>query len=160
MYVSAGQTTLVCPFVVVHKRKLLMSSSLLFQKCSANLPRLTWRDYEMGGKRPYSRRFVWCYFQDFFKTTNSILVMSSFLLRHLCFLWPSSPTPLVWGNINDLRERVEYIGKSIPIWYNCSDVSSETGIFIHNAHFPINIIFHSVLIEIMHTGKLSKNKAK
>ena len=74
MYVSIGRPALVCPCVGVHEKISLMNSSLLLQQLPACLARLTWIVCEMGGKWPYSHCFVWCCFQDLFKTARCILV--------------------------------------------------------------------------------------
>ena len=62
------------PWVVVHRRTSLMSSSMLLQLCLACLARLICIFFEMEGKWPYIYCFVECCFRDLFKTTRSILV--------------------------------------------------------------------------------------
>ena len=54
MYVRAGRPAFAWPYVGVHRRKSLMSSSLLLQQCPACLVRLTWIAFVMGG------RYSWC----------------------------------------------------------------------------------------------------
>ena len=70
----SGQPILTHPCARVHKRTLLMSSSLLLQQCAASLVHLIWIVCDMRGKWPYSCCFVKCCFQDLFKTARSILV--------------------------------------------------------------------------------------
>ena len=60
MLVFADQPTLVCPYVVVHRRTSLMSSSLLHQVG------------EMRGKRLHKSCFEEFCFKDLFKATHSI----------------------------------------------------------------------------------------
>ena len=54
--VLAGQSTLVCPCVGVHKRTLLMRLSLLYWQYPACLLCPTWIVWEMGSKWPF---FLW-----------------------------------------------------------------------------------------------------
>ena len=56
MYVRAGRPAFARPCVGIHKSTSLMSSSLLLQQCPACLVRLTWIDFVIGGRCPYS----WC----------------------------------------------------------------------------------------------------
>ena len=56
MYVRAGRPAFARPCVGIHKSTSLMSSSLLLQQCPACLVRLTWIDFVIGGRWPYS----WC----------------------------------------------------------------------------------------------------
>ena len=56
MYVRAGRPAFARPYVGVHRSTSLMSSSLLFQQCTAYLVRLTWIVFVMGGRWSYS----WC----------------------------------------------------------------------------------------------------
>ena len=64
MYVRAGRPALALPYVGVHRRTSLMSSSLLLQQCPACLVRLTWIVFMIGGKWPYSWCLVGCCRQD------------------------------------------------------------------------------------------------
>ena len=67
----SGRLTLVYICVVVHRRTLLMSSSLLLQQRPACLARLTWMACSMeGGRTKYC-------FQDLFKRAHSILGFST-----------------------------------------------------------------------------------
>ena len=71
-----------CPCIGVHRRMLLMSSSLLLQQCSICLVCLTSMVFEMGGKWMYSCCFVgYC-----FKTAQSRLVLLSFSFFFMCFV--------------------------------------------------------------------------
>ena len=54
MYVRAGRPTFARPCVGIHKSTSLMSSSLLLQQCPACLVRLTWIDFVIGCRWPYS----------------------------------------------------------------------------------------------------------
>ena len=72
--VRAGRPAFFRPYDGVHRRTLLISSSLLFQQCPACLVRLTWIVFVMGGRWPYSWGFVGCCLQDLFKIARSILV--------------------------------------------------------------------------------------
>ncbi len=66
MYLLAGRSTFVRPYMGVHRSTSLMRSSLLLQLCPACLIRLTWMVFVMGGRWPYNWYF-WLYncFQDF-----------------------------------------------------------------------------------------------
>ena len=72
--VLAGRQTILRPCVGVHRRTSLMSSFLLPQQCFACFVNLTWIDFEIGSKWPYSCCFVGCYFKGLFKTARSIVV--------------------------------------------------------------------------------------
>ena len=74
MYVRAGRPAFARPYVGVHRRTSLMSSSLLLQQCSACLVRLTWIVFVMGGRWPYSWYIVGCCCQDLFNIARNILV--------------------------------------------------------------------------------------
>ena len=74
MYVPAGRHTFSRPYVVAHRSKSLMSSSLLLQQCPACLARLTWIVFVRGGKWPYSWCLVRCCRQDLFNIALNILV--------------------------------------------------------------------------------------
>ena len=74
MYVRAGRPAFARPCVGVHKSTTLMSSSLLLQRCSACLVRLTWIVFVIGGRWPYSWCLVACCRRDLFKIARSILV--------------------------------------------------------------------------------------
>ena len=58
MYALAGRPTLVCPRVGVHKRRSLMSSSLLFYQRPVDLACFTWMVFEMGGIYIYIMREI------------------------------------------------------------------------------------------------------
>ena len=58
MYVRAGRPTFARPYVGAHRSTSLMSSSLLLQQCPVGLLRLTWIVSVVGGRWPYSWRFV------------------------------------------------------------------------------------------------------
>ena len=60
MYVRAGRPAFASPYVGVHRRTSLMSSSLLLQQCPACLVRLTLIVFGMGGRWPYSWCLVGC----------------------------------------------------------------------------------------------------
>ena len=88
--------------LLVHRRMLLMSSSLLRQypACLACLTRMV---CEMSGKWPYNCYFVGCCFQDLFKTARSILMKFSyslFLMRfvnvHVVHPYSSMNTATAW----------------------------------------------------------------
>ena len=64
MYVRAGRPAFARPCVGIHKSTSLMSSSLLLQQCPACLVRLTWIDFVIGGRWPYSWCLVGCCCQD------------------------------------------------------------------------------------------------
>ena len=74
MYVRAGRPALARPYVGVHRSTSLMNSSLLLQQCPACLARLTWIDFVMGSRWPYSWCFVGCCRQDLFNIALNILV--------------------------------------------------------------------------------------
>ena len=78
----------------VHKRRLLMGSSLLLHLCPACLVCLFWMDLEVVGSWPYSCCFVGCCFQDFFNIAHSLLVQfpsrffcKHFVSNHLVYLY-------------------------------------------------------------------------
>ena len=60
MYVRAGRTAFAWPYVGVHRRTSLMSSSLLLQQCPACLIRLIWIVFVMGGRWRYNWCLVGC----------------------------------------------------------------------------------------------------
>ena len=60
MYVRAGRPAFARPCVGIHKSTSLMSSSLLLQQCPACLVLLTWIDFVIGGRWPYSWCLVGC----------------------------------------------------------------------------------------------------
>ena len=74
MYVRAGRPPFALPYVGVHRSTSFMSSSLLHQQSPAFLVRLAWIVFVMGGRWPYSWRFVVCCRQDMFNIARSILV--------------------------------------------------------------------------------------
>ena len=67
MYVRAGRPAFARPYVWVHRRTSLMSSSLLLQQCPACLVRLTWIVFVIDGRWPYSWCLVGCSRQNLFK---------------------------------------------------------------------------------------------
>ena len=76
MYVRAGRPAFARPYVGVHRRTSLMSSSLLFQQCPACLVRLTWIVFVMGGRWPYSWCLVGCCRQDLFNIARRLRIYS------------------------------------------------------------------------------------
>ena len=83
-----------------------MSSSLLLQQCIACLVRLTWIVFVMGGRWPYSCRFVGCCHQDLFNISRSILVylpLSFFSIRlvsvHVVYPYSSKDTTTAWKKL-------------------------------------------------------------
>ena len=74
MYVRAGRPAFARPCVGIHKSTSLMSSSLLLQQCPACLVLLTWIDFVIGGRWPYSWCLVGCRCQDLLRIARSILV--------------------------------------------------------------------------------------
>ena len=74
MYVRVGRPAFARPCVGVHKSTSFMSSSLPFQQCPACLVRLTWIDFVIGGRWPYSWCLVGYYCQDLLMIARSILV--------------------------------------------------------------------------------------
>ena len=72
MYVRAGRPAFARPCVGIHKNTSLMSSSLLLQQCPACLVLLTWIDFVIGGKWPYSWCLVGCCCQDLSRITRRI----------------------------------------------------------------------------------------
>ena len=72
MYVRAGRPAFARPCVGIHKSTSLMSSSLLLQQCPACLVRLTWIDFVIGGRWPYSWCLVGCCCQDLLRIARSI----------------------------------------------------------------------------------------
>ena len=85
MYVRAGHPAFAWPYVGVHRRTSLMSSSLLLRQCPACLVRLTCIVFMMGGKWPYSWCLMGCCCQDLFNIALNILVLlpSSFFSSRL-----------------------------------------------------------------------------
>ena len=75
---------------VVHERTSLTSLTLLLQQCPACLACLPGMVCEMGGWWPYNCCFVWCRFQDLFKTTHRIPVLFPSSLFSICFVSSSS----------------------------------------------------------------------
>ena len=76
-YVLIARPTSARPGEGLHRRTLLMSSTLLLPVC---LVRLIWMILEMGGRLPYSSYFVRCFFKDLFNIARNILeqLLSSF----------------------------------------------------------------------------------
>ena len=74
MYVRAGRPAFARPCVGIHKSTSLMSSSLLLQQCPACLVRLTWIDFVIGGRWPYSWCLVGCCCQDLKKKWYPIIM--------------------------------------------------------------------------------------
>ena len=86
MYVRAGRPVFARPYVVVHRSKSPMSSSLLLQQCPACLVCLTWIVFVMGGRRPYSWCFVGCCRQDLFNIALNTCVIAVYLLHQQILL--------------------------------------------------------------------------
>ena len=112
-YVRAGRPAFARPYVGVHRRTSLMSSSLLPQPCPACLVRLTWIVFVMRGRWPYGWCFVGCCLQDLFYIARSIngywTLTAAFHYPDVCSinskytLWPRSKTQLgelVWWLIS------------------------------------------------------------
>ena len=83
-----------------------MSSSLLLQQCPTCLVHLTWIVFVMGGKWPYSCRFVGCWLHDLFNIACSILVQlpSSFfsiclVSIHVVHPYSSIDTTAAWKKL-------------------------------------------------------------
>ena len=74
--VLVDRLTLARPCEGVHRRRLLMSSFLLFQQCPACLVRLIWMVLEMGVRWPCSCCFVECCFQNLFNIARILLLHS------------------------------------------------------------------------------------
>ena len=74
MYVLVGHPAFAGPYVGVHRRTSLVSSSLLLEQCPACLVRLTCIIFVMGGMWPYSWCLMGCCRQDLFNIAHSILV--------------------------------------------------------------------------------------
>ena len=68
------------PCAGVHRRRSLVSTSLLLQECPACFLRLTWIVCMMGGKWPYTCCLLQCCYQDLFKIARSILVKNTCIL--------------------------------------------------------------------------------
>ena len=105
MYVFAGRPTLACPCASFHRRKSLMSSSLLLQQCPACLVRLTRMVWVICGRWPYSCFLVGCYFHVLFRITRSILVQlpsslfsSRFVRDQMMQPYSSTDTTTAWKN--------------------------------------------------------------
>ena len=71
----------------VHKRKLLMNSSLLLQQCPACLVCLIWIVCKIGGSWLYNCCFLGCCLQDLFNIARSIFVQFP---SRFFFLYPFS----------------------------------------------------------------------
>ena len=71
MYVRAGRPAFAQPYVGVHRRTSVMSSSLLLQQCPACLVCLTLIVFMMGGWWQYSWCFVGCCLQDLFNIARN-----------------------------------------------------------------------------------------
>ena len=89
MYVRDGRPAFAPPYVGVHRRRSLMSSSLLLQQCPACLVRLTWIVFVMGGQWPY----IWCLGGVSARTCS--ILLATFLCN--CRL-ASSPAVLLASN--------------------------------------------------------------
>ena len=83
MLLFASQSSLVLPCVEAHKRTFI--KLFLLQEFQAGLIRVIWMFCVMGSKWPYSGSFVWCCFQDSFKSARS-----SYLAFSPCILFESS----------------------------------------------------------------------
>ena len=87
IYIFTGQSTLVCPYVGIHKRMLLMSWSFNSSGQHVLFVLLGLLFFcEMETKWPYSCCFVSCFFHDLFKTALNIFgsFLSSFF--SMCFM--------------------------------------------------------------------------
>ena len=76
MYVRAGRPAFARPYVGVHRSTSLMSSSLIFQQCSACLVRLTWMVFVAGNFFLTSQSSIICsvkWFQVLIFDANSYL---------------------------------------------------------------------------------------
>ena len=80
MYVRAGRPDFARPYVGVHRRTSLISSSMLLQQCPACLVRLTLIFFMMGGRWPYSWCFVGCF--NHFDLTLIIIFNINHLFSH------------------------------------------------------------------------------
>ena len=99
MHRAVGQPTLTHPYEGVHRRMLLMTSSLLLQQCPTCLVCFTCMVLEMGCKGLYSCCFVGCCFHDLFNITCTILVQlpSSFFFLHLICVYLVHPySSIAW----------------------------------------------------------------
>ena len=104
--VLASHPAFACPCEGVHRSMSLMSSSLLRQQCPTCLVHLTRIVFIMGGRWPYSCRFVGCCLQDLFNIAHSMLVQSLssfFFIRlvsiHVLHLYSSIDTTAVWKKL-------------------------------------------------------------
>ena len=99
MYVRAGRPAFARPCVGIHKSTSLMSSSLLLQQCPACLVRLTWIDFVIGGRWPYSWCLVGCRCQDLLRIARSMTELKGSLkefehrFRQRNILWRFPRTP-------------------------------------------------------------------
>ena len=93
MYVRAGRPAFARPCVGIHKSTSLMSSSLLLQQCPACLVRLTWIDFVIGGRCPYSWCLVGCCCQD--------CVQSSTIYIYIYIFWIGSSFYAQKANLTD-----------------------------------------------------------
>ena len=89
--ILVGRTTLAYPFKGVHRRRSLISSSLILRQYQQCLVRLFGVVLVMGDRWPYSCSFVGCCFENLFNIALSILAQfpSSFfsLYAVLASLW-------------------------------------------------------------------------
>ena len=137
----------MCPYVVVHQKKLLMNLYLLLQQCPLILIPLTQIVCEMVSKWLYNYcfagcRFVGCFFKDLLKTVNSILeyfsstFFSKRFARLVWFLCLMAYQPCVlldskWCNhtiaLTQLQlGRIALLFYQIWFLYDCSSVNYST----------------------------------
>ena len=106
MYNRTGRPALARPYVGVHRRTSLMSSSLLLRQCPACLVRLAWIVFVIGGMWPSSWCFVGCCRQDLFNIARNILVQlpsrffsSRFVSVRVVHPYCSIDTTAVWKKL-------------------------------------------------------------
>ena len=101
MYVRAGRPAFARPCVGIHKSTSLMSSSLLLQQCPACLVRLTWIDFVIGGRWPYSWCLVGCRCQDLLRNScvPSSFFSSRFVSVHVVHPYSSIDVTAAWKKL-------------------------------------------------------------
>ena len=87
--VFAGWSKLAHPYIEIHGRTLLMSSSLLLQQCPACLVHLTLMVFEMGGKWPYSDYCLGGAASSIYSKLHITFLCSSHQAFSLCILLAS-----------------------------------------------------------------------
>ena len=84
MYVRVGRQAFARPYVGVHKRTSLMSSSPLLQRCPACLVRLTWIVFVMGGRWPYrEKQLIQTISPNILNHMKLIKIISTSILNHM-----------------------------------------------------------------------------